>query len=133
MADNNIADISTFEQLQNQANTSFNNSQISLFNNNKKENTAIANIDARELITLIATIDTLEDKSDDYTKAVTQKDTTGAETIKTSAKIQLDKVITRLTELEKEVSQNQNDINRDQRQIQGARNRIEAARRILKL
>jgi multidrug resistance efflux pump len=126
MPNNNLANISTFENLQNNQNVSFGNSQMSILNDHNNKDMTITNIDERELIRLLAAVDALEDKSDAYEKAITQKNTTGAETIKTSAKTISDKATQKLTELE-------NEIKHDQKQIQHAKNRLETAKRTLKL
>jgi chromosome segregation ATPase len=122
MANNNLADISVLENLQSRANNSFGSNQMAAF----QTDVAVNNVDMRELIALLATIDTLEDKNAEYTKAIAQKDTTGAETIKTSAKTLFDKASKKLIEFENEIKQ-------DQKQIQSAKNRLETAKRTLKL
>ncbi|MDR2116247.1 MAG: hypothetical protein LBP87_07690 [Planctomycetaceae bacterium] len=126
MTNNNLANIATFEQLQAGQNARSGVTQMSVFNNNKNKNTAIANVDTRELITLLGYVDNLEDDSTNYTKLITAKNIKGAETIQTSAKIRLDKAVKKLNELENEIKQ-------DQKQIQSAKNRLETAKRTLKL
>jgi predicted nucleic acid-binding Zn-ribbon protein len=105
MSNNNLADISMFESLQNQ---SFGQpSQMSAFTNDSKNNTPINNIDMRNAIAALASVQVLQKSGQLYKDLIKEKKETEAKTKKDNAKILIDDVTERITKLEKEMEQEQ--------------------------
>jgi septal ring factor EnvC (AmiA/AmiB activator) len=122
MANNHLADISTFESLQSEQHSRTGIDQMSMFNNHKNKDIAITNIDSRELIVLLGDLNVLKTTGKSYKALIKENKTDEAKTLKDKTKANITNITQKITKLEKEIEQ-------DKQQIQSLKNDLKDAQK----
>jgi predicted RNase H-like nuclease (RuvC/YqgF family) len=117
MANNNLANISTFENLQNQANASFGNSQMGIFND-----ITVNNIDMRDVVVALGIIESLKTDGKSYKTLIKENKIDEAKALKNKTKATITNVTQKITNLEKEIEQ-------DKQRIQSLKNDLVTAQK----